>query len=80
VPPIAASAKKPEYTLNDSLLMLNSALRYLNRSGVQITLHPNETGVVLTLQGVGILQKPNGATQLIPLVEQAAPTAAIETT
>lgn len=55
--------------------MLNSALRYLTRSGVNITLQRGETGVVLTLQGIGIHQKENGATRLIPLVvEPALPT------
>lgn len=72
-PPPAASTPKPTYTLNDSLLMLNSALRYLNRAGVKITLQPSETGVVLTLHNIGVQKKENGATQLVPLAEVPAP-------
>lgn len=69
VPSPAANTAKPEYSLNDSLLMLNSALRYLTRAGVEITLQRGETGVVLTLQGLGIIQKANGATRVVPLVK-----------
>lgn len=58
---------EPKYNLNESLLMLNSALRYLGQSGVKVTLQRTEIGVVLTLQGVGVMQKPNGATRLVPI-------------
>lgn len=70
--PLAKSAPKQVYSLNDSLLMLNSALRYLSRCGIEVTLQRFETGVVLTLHGIGYQKNPSGATRLVPLTTETA--------
>lgn len=59
--------KKQEYTLNESLLMLNSALKFVGQHGIRMTLQRTEAGVVLTLHGLGIMQKENGATRIVPI-------------
>lgn len=52
--------------------MLNSALKYLGQSGVRMTLQRTETGVVLTLHGLGVMTKDNGATRIIPAADTIA--------
>ena len=69
------AAKRPSYSMNDTLLMGNSFLHYLAENGVKITLQRIDTGVVLTLQGdIGILKTANGA-RLVP-AENTTPTQA----
>lgn len=65
-------AKRQSYSMNDTLLLGNSFLKYLTEHDVKITLQRIAGGVVLTLQGdIGVLRTEHGA-KLIP-VENTTP-------